>query len=292
MKRAFSALLAGAFVAIGVSQVVAERAPSPSHELNTLLMHATFRIIGPSKSEEGKTTFGTVFVMALPKKDNPSQGSIIIVTAAHVLKDIKGDTATLAVRKPNADATYTPFDAKIAIRKNDVPLYVTHPTADVAVMYANLPDEVPITGVTPEVLADDKRLEGIDMHPGDEIEVLGFPLASMLPGAFPILRSARLASYPLTPMKSVREYYLDLFLYAGNSGGPAYFTFMHRIYKGGIHLGIEQGILGLVIQEGHSVLPEVADKPLNLGVIVPAGFIRETIDLLTSDTTGTLKPYD
>ena len=84
---------------------------------------------------------------------------------------------------------------------------------------------------------------------------------------------------------------VDLFLYPGNSGGPAYFTFVHRIYKKQIHLGVEQGILGLVIQESHSNIPEFKDKPLNLGVIVPAVFIKETIDLLVNDTTGTIKPY-
>ncbi len=67
---------------------------------------------------------------------------------------------------------------------------------------------------------------------------------------------------------------------------------MNRFYTGGIHLGLEQGIIGLVIEERHSALPEFSGKPLNLGVIVPAGFIRETIDLLTNDTTGTFKPYD
>jgi hypothetical protein len=114
----------------------------------------------------------------------------------------------------------------------------------------------------------------------------------MSPGGFPILRSARIASYPLTPAKSVKGFYVDLFLYGGNSGGPAYFTFVNRIYHASVHIGIQQGILGLVIQESRSNLPEFKDKALNLGVIVPAGFIRETIDLLINDTSGTFKPYD
>jgi hypothetical protein len=159
-------------------------------------------------------------------------------------------------------------------------------------MYGNLPDDVPLTGVTPIFLAGDDRLNDVEVHPGDEIGVLGFPLVATAPGGFPILRSARIASYPLVPAKSVKGFLVDLFLHPGNSGGPAYFTFVNRFYKGNIHLGVEQGILGLVIQESRSNVPEFKDKALNLGVIVPAVFIKETIDLLVNDTTGTLKPYD
>src|SRR5208282_2325183 len=36
------------------------RAPSPSDELNTLLMHTTFLIVGPTKVP-GQISFGTVF---------------------------------------------------------------------------------------------------------------------------------------------------------------------------------------------------------------------------------------
>jgi hypothetical protein len=170
MKRMFAIIII-ALVAVGVTDpsAVAQRPPAPNLELNTLLMHATFLIIGPNKTDARKQSFGTIFAMALPRKDDPNQGTLVLVTAAHVLNDIGGDKATVLVRRKNTDGTYLPFEAIIDIRKNTVPLYVIHPTADVAVMYGNLPDDVPITGVTPEFLADDKRLEDIDVHPGDEI---------------------------------------------------------------------------------------------------------------------------
>lgn len=293
MKRAIPYLIGAALAAnpaLGTAEV--QRAPAPSTELNTLLMHSTFLILGQSREDVRKKSFGTIFAMALPKKDTPNEGTIVIVTAAHVLNDIVGDEAVILARRPRLDKTYEAFEAKIAIRKNGAPLYVTHPTADVAVMYGNLPDEVPMTGATPEFLASDERLDNVEVHPGDEINVLGFPLAAATPGGFPVLRSARIASYPITPSKIVKNIFVDLFLYPGNSGGPAYFTFVNRVYKNQIHLGVEQGLLGLVIQETKSALPEFKEKSLNLGVIGPAIFIREAIDLLVDDTTGTLKPYD
>jgi hypothetical protein len=103
-----------------------------------------------------------------------------------------------------------------------------------------------------------------------------------LPGSeHPNHYALSIASYPLTPMENVKEIYFDLFINGGNSGGPIYYSYTNRLFKGQVHLGgLIQGILGLVTQEAHSSRPEFFDKTLNFGVIVPAPFIRETIRLL------------
>ena len=143
--------------------------PAPSEELNTLLMHATFLISGPSKSHPDKTSFGTVFVMGIPSASHPKIAAAVLVTAAHVLDDIGTDTATLVARRRNVDGTYATFPYEFPIRDNQQPRYVRHPTADVAAMYVELPIEVPITGLPPQFLADDKLIEQTDLHPGDEV---------------------------------------------------------------------------------------------------------------------------
>jgi hypothetical protein len=69
-----------------------------------------------------------------------------------------------------------------------------------------------------------------------------------------------------------------------------------------VHIGVAQGILGLVTKEGHIRLPEYANRDLQYGVVVPAKFIRETLDMLPPpsaleqgdqkqppDATGTIK---
>jgi len=104
-------------------------------------------------------------------------------------------------------------------------------------MYVDLPDDVPLTGLPPDFLSDDKRVEEIDLDPGDEAFCLGFPQAAWSPGGFPILRSGHIASYPLTPMKNVKEIYFDLFINGGNSGGPVYYSYTSRVFKGQAHLG-------------------------------------------------------
>jgi hypothetical protein len=255
------------------------RAPSPSDELNTLLMHATFRIVGPT-DVPNQILFGSVFVMGLPYKDNPKIAHIVVVTAAHVFEGISGNNATLQLRRKQADGTYATFGYQLPIRAGAKPLYVRHPAADVAAMYGDIPDEVPMTGLSPDFLVTDMSLEEIEFHPGDEAYILGFPAMAGTEGGFPLLRTGRIASYPLTPMSVVKQWAFDAHVFNGNSGGPVYFTSVNRLFKNQVHLGVARGILGLVTQERHSNLPEFAQRDLDYGVVVPAQFIRETLDML------------
>jgi hypothetical protein len=255
------------------------RAPSPTDELNTLLMHSTFLIFGPTKVPN-QISFGTVFLMGMPYKDDPKVAHIVVVSAAHVFEGIDGDTATLLLRRRSTEGKYTTFPYQFPIRKDGKPLYVRHPTADVAAMYADIPDEVPMTGLSPESLVTNKGLEDIEFHPGDEAYILGFPAMVSTEGGFPILRVGRIASYPLTPMSVVKQWVFDAHIFNGNSGGPVYFTSANRFFQHNIHFGVIQGVLGLVIQEGHSKLPEFANRDLDYGVVEPAEFIKETLDML------------
>jgi hypothetical protein len=96
MKCIFGPLLSALiFLLSGPLSADVQRPPAPSVELNTLLMHATFLIVGPNKTDIKRQSFGTIFAMALPKTDAPSEGTIVLVTAAHVLNEIGGDEATV-----------------------------------------------------------------------------------------------------------------------------------------------------------------------------------------------------
>ena len=138
-----------------------------------------------------QVSFGTVFAMGIPFKDDPKVSHIVIVTARHVLEGIDGDSATLLLRRRSPEGTYTTFPFALPIRKSGEALYVGHATADVAAMYADIPDEVPMSGLSPESLVTDKGLEDIEFHPGDEAYILGFPAMVSTEGGFPILRAGR-----------------------------------------------------------------------------------------------------
>jgi hypothetical protein len=258
---------------------------APNEELNTLLMHSTFKVWGPLAGDASKTSFGTVFLMGMPIKGDDKNASAVLVTAAHVLDELGGDSATLMLRRTGKDGTYTPFPYNFKIRDKGTALYIKHDTADVAVMYIDLPNEkLPISVLTPNYLVDDKRIEQLEIHPGDEVLCLGFPLFANGPGGFPFLRGGRLASYPLTPVSTVKEWDFDAFVQPGNSGGPVYFYYENRRYGNGMHFGFDRGVLGLVTQQINSGLPDFKDKPLNYGVIVPAQFIREALDKLPPES--------
>jgi hypothetical protein len=218
--------------------------------------------------------------MGIPFKDEPKTARIAIVTAAHVFEGIVGDNAMIQLRRKKADGNYETFWYQLPIRKNGIPLYVRHKNADVAAMYGDIPNDVPMTGLSPDMLVTDKILEEIEFHPGDEAYILGFPAMTSTPGGFPILRTGRIASYPLVPMSNVKEWVFDAHIFSGNSGGPVYYTSVNRFFNNQIHFGVARGILGIVIQEGHSRLPEFATRDLNYGVVLPSHFVKETLDML------------
>jgi hypothetical protein len=251
--------------------------PAHAQELNTILMNSTFKIVGPNATIKGNIIFGTVFIMAKPIKERPDKGYFVLITAAHVLDKIGGEEAVLQLRRKDAGGTITAFGYPIQIRTASSNLYTTHPEGDVAAMYVSLPHDVDIRPLTIEALVDDDTLERLQVHPGDELFCLGFPLDVDLNG-FPILRTGTLASYPITPSKTVKKYYYDFHVFPGNSGGPVYFSFVNRIYANAPHFGSnDEGVIGLVVEQVGSARPEFKDLSLDVSRVVPSSYIRDTI---------------
>ena len=157
-------------------------------------------------------------------------------------------------------------------------------------------DEFPC--LSTDLLADDKMLKRFEIHPGDELLCLGYPLgAEANEAGFSILRSGRIASFPLTPSSEIKSFLFDFEVFEGNSGGPVYFVQSGRYYGGKIHFEETiQFVAGVVTEERfqvqRSVTPievsrdrvkyEVEEKreKLKLAVVVPSQFIKETLDLL------------
>lgn len=253
-------------------------------DMSTVLMQTTFRIDGPAKGAPGKTSFGTVFIVGKPLKDSPQTQAYVMVTAAHVLNDIDGPVASLLVRHKNGDGTYSPYRWSIRIRdQSGAGLFVQHAEADVAAMYVNLPKDLIETLIPSNAFADDNFIEGYEIHPGDELMCVGFPYGlSVNSWGFPILRTGVISSYPLVPAKSIKYIGFDFRVFGGNSGGPVYFRFSNRYYKGSTHLAeIVQSIIGLVTEQ---VSDPATGTSISLARIVPAQFILETVNMLPEYT--------
>ncbi len=265
--------------------------PKDEIELNAILMESTFMIQG--QSEQGPT-LGTVFIVARPIPNTmPTRGYFVLVTAAHVLEEMVGDTATLNLRRrvDQGKNTWVQVPYPLKIRTNGQPNWKRNPQADVAVMYIiPLPDS-PLNLIKPissDMLADDKMLTDYDVKPGDELRCLGYPLGVASNDAgFPVLRSGRIASYPLLPTESTKTFLLDFRVFKGNSGGPVYFVELMRPKPPAFEFMSYHFVMGLVSDEvlfteqsGGPYSSQMHQTQLGLAKVVHASLIKQTIDML------------
>jgi hypothetical protein len=242
---------------------------------------------------------GTAFIMGRPFQkppaNQPARAGYVLITASHILEDIQGDTAILHFRQKADADTWTRVLHPVHIRENGRPLWTKHPAADVAVMYISLPKGNTMPMLSTEVLADDKILADYEIHPGDTLECLGYPLGLESNDAgFPILRSGKLASYPILPTEKTKTFLFDFHVVKGNSGGPVYLVESNRAtLSHGMQLGQTiHVILGLVSEERvfTQQIPgpyseEIRQYQLGLAVVVHASLIRQAIDLLPAPDT-------
>jgi S1-C subfamily serine protease len=255
--------------------------PAQEPDLTTALMTSTVKI-------EAQGSLGTGFLLGQPLAGDPKRAAYVFVTAAHVLAESKSDIAVLHLRKRSSDG-FERLPVKIQIRAGGKPLWTQHPTADVALMRLKLPEEAHLLLAPTDLLASDERLRQLAVGPGEELLVLGFPFgAESSPSGFPILRSGRIASYPLLPAREVKTFLMDFQVFRGNSGGPVFLMSKQREGSGGtLAAGPVLSLVGLVSQEQQfreriQSLAEITVRThrLGLAVVVHAHFIRETIDLL------------
>jgi hypothetical protein len=253
-------------------------------------METTFQISGSSKHVQGATTSGTGFIVGKPANKQGDLSYFVLVTAAHVLEEISGDFAAINVREKQPDGSYKVTLRPLQIRDQGKDIYVKHPSVDVVAIYTGLPNSYSgITQIGDALLATDDDLTKFNVHPGDELFCLGYPLGAGGPYGFPILRSGKIASYPLVPAKNHKNWLFDFRVFQGNSGGPVYLIDRNRMYDGSVHIGETlQIVVGLVTQQMSADLGSGA-RELQIGVVIPALFIKETMDMLPDVPPATTK---
>lgn len=184
-----------------------------------------------------------------------------------------GDEANIGYRSLNPDGTWRYTPAPIRIRdESEAPLWTRHPSQDVAVMRIQAPPEYAKAAIPAGYLAPQTGPGAGELRPGDELLVLGFPRGVAANSAgFPILRAGRVASYPVSPKYSP-TFLLDFSVFPGNSGGPVFATSgLHRTSTG----PAKPLIAGLLVQQ-----VQLNDERLDIGIVVHAQYIRETVELV------------
>ena len=213
-------------------------------DLTLSLINATVQV--DQQQTETMRFVGTGFLVDAPRPDGSPR--TVLITAGHVLEGMPGQTARIGYRFQGSDGAWQFAPQAVPIRgEGSRPLWVSDPVRDIAVMAIKAPAEFAKAAIPLSWLADETSFEAAGLAPGDEMFVLGFPGGkSANSQGFPILRSGRVASYPLSPTSRYPTFLLDFRVFAGM----------------------------LTKQSMDS------DRPLELGVVVDAAYIRQTIALL------------
>lgn len=191
----------------------------------------------------------------------------VLVTAAHAVDPSETPEFRIGWRFEDGQGGWRFGPQAAPLEAGGRRLWARHPERDIAVVEVVAPPEFARAAVPLAWLADERDLDVQGVGPGDQVFTLGYPrgLAANRAG-FPILRTVRIASYPLSPIAAFPTFLIDGFLYPGNSGGP---VFLERGPAG------TPLVLGLVTQQ---VDPD--EQPIGLGVVVHAAYVRETLALL------------
>lgn len=250
----------------------------PAWDLTVGLIAATVQLDQPN-DDAATRRVGTGFLIDAPRPDG--QPRTILVTAHHVLDGMPAPDARIGwrVEAPSGGWRFAPEPLRIR-RESGEPVWIRHPERDIAVMEVSAPPAFARAAIPLGWLAEPEALEAWEVGPGDELLSLGFPRGySSNTAGFPILRSGRIASWPLTPIRRFPVFLLDFPVFPGNSGGPVFWTPAARKLPGTVQPD-HPFIAGVLVSE---VRP--GGERLGLGIVAHAAYIRETISLLDA-TTG------
>jgi len=247
------------------------------------LIHATVQLEQPLG--DGTRTVGTGFLISAPGPDG--QPRTVLVTANHVFQKMPGATARIGYRISNPDGTWSYSPQNLKIRDGEGhELWTHHPNRDVAVISIKAPVDFAKAAIPVNYLAADDTFDKYQVNSGDEMMALGFPRGlSANSAGFPILRSGRVASYPLGPAKTYPTFLLDFSVFPGNSGGPVFISRGSKT-EGVVKTADDQDpgfIAGLLTQQ-----VELNNERLEIGIVTHAKYVREAIALLGTPVAPTV----
>ncbi|HEY0437914.1 MAG TPA: serine protease [Phenylobacterium sp.] len=240
-------------------------------DLPAQLIQATVQLEQPLGN--GTRTVGTGFLISAPGPNG--QPRTVLVTANHVFEKMPGPMAHIGYRFANKDGSWTYAPQTLRIRDaGGHELWTHHPSRDVAAITITAPAEFAKVAIPQEYLASDDTFSRYKVGAGDEMMALGFPRGlSANQAGFPILRSGKVASYPIAPATIFPTFLLDFSVFPGNSGGPVFMSEEAHRRPGQEAAQDVEFIAGLLTQE-----VELNSERLEIGIVTQAKYIRETID--------------
>lgn len=253
-------------------------------DLSVDLIQATVQLEQPLG--DGTRTVGTGFLVNAPGPDGSPR--TVLVTAGHVFDRMPIATARIGFRVQTSDGGWRYDPEPLTIRADGKALWTKHPDRDVAAIVIQAPPEFARAAIPLAWLGGDETFAKYALGPGDEMMALGFPrgLAANQAG-FPILRSGRVASWPLAPSAAFPTFLLDFSVFPGNSGGPVFMAQAARRRPGAAEAQEVQFIAGMLTQQ-----VELSGERLEIGIVTQARFIRETIAMLDGVAPPAARPSE
>lgn len=231
----------------------------------TTVMDATYKFFDPDSSS-------TCFFVA---RDAPDK-ALYLVTAAHTFQRTKKENGIVVLREVKPDASYERHDHQVRIRSGEKPLWIKHPSQDVAVLKLTEPLPFPVVPLSVSLLADREKLKASKVHICSPLFILTYPQRfESNPASFPVGRQGVFASPPLLPASAQPVFLADFTTFAGDSGGPVF---------------IDSGngkplVVGIVFNQHYhdeKLTTEYEETlihhPLNVGGVLHSEFVLETIE--------------
>ena len=200
-----------------------------------------------------------------------------IVTGAHVFQDLDAETCTLHFRVPDEEHGFARLGVGLKIRKDDEPLWVRHPTADVAAMYVELPENADVVPFGIEQIASEDSFDSKKIRVGQEVYVPCFPAkVESNDAGFPILRQGSIASYPLNRPTVGDSILIDYSHFGGDSGAPVTAIIDDRL--------VVVAVATAMIRQMNKIESEFEQRtthtPLGLATAVRSVLVLETLEKL------------
>lgn len=196
----------------------------------------------------------------------------VLFTSVHVLDTVGDGPLIIAYRTLDGirGAEVSLLTLIPPKRRGEERFYVRHPSQDVAAIALPIPPDSAGFPLLPSAL-DQSTLAFNEqiLRTGVEVSFLGYP--EVLPGtdgAFAVLRSGRVSSYPVGTPQANGRFLINSDVYPGDSGAPVFLTSGHNRPK----------LVGMIVQR----ISSKADNFSHLAVAVDADVIRETLALLTT----------
>ena len=240
--------------------------PAPGDEAAEQLVMSTYKL-----ANESSTATGT----AVRFDTGEDESQLVIVTANHVLRDMKGDFFVLVARIARDDGMYVRKELRIPIRDGGRDLWLKHAQHDLAAL--PIPKDIDIVALPADCLIKPNRVSKV--HSGDAVHLGVFPeRAEANDAGFPILRAGSIASFPMVPVQPHPLFLVDTTTWTGDSGGPV----MHRTLLspdgGPLIIGIVRGMRSVTDTTRESRFVErKMHYPLGLSEVLQAALIWDFV---------------